>query len=244
MVGILPGAGGTISAILSYVTERRLSKHPETFGKGAIEGVAGPESANNSDTAGAMVPLLTLGIPGSSTTAILMGAFIMYGLQPGPLLFKEHPDTVWGLIDSMYLGNVMLLILNLPLVKVWVQLLRIPKPQLYAGILIFATVGAYGMRQSAFDIMLLWVIGVAGVLMRRFDFPTAPVVVGMILGPLAEAQMRNALSIGEGHWTIFVERPVSIVLVVVIVLVLALPRLLRRFGRKMVEEEHAGLAGG
>jgi putative tricarboxylic transport membrane protein len=245
--GCIPAGGTEIPTFLSYAVEKKLAKgeNKAEFGTvGAIEGVAGPEAANNATVTTALIPLLTLGIPISNTTAILLGAFQNYGIQPGPQLFTNSADLVWALIASLYIGNVMLLILNLPLVKVWVQLLRIPKPQLYAGILIFATVGAYGMRQSAFDIMLLWVIGVAGVLMRRFDFPTAPVVVGMILGPLAEAQMRNALSIGEGHWTIFVERPVSIVLVVVIVLVLALPRLLRRFGRKMVEEEHAGLAGG
>jgi putative tricarboxylic transport membrane protein len=245
--GCIPAGGTEIPTFLSYATEKKLAKGQDQaeFGTtGAIEGVAGPEAANNATVTAALIPLLTLGIPTSNTTAVLLGAFQNYGINPGPQLFTSSAALVWALIASLYIGNVMLLVLNLPMVGMWVKLLKVPKPQLYAGILIFATVGAYGMRQSAFDIMLLWVIGVAGVLMRRFDFPTAPVVVGMILGPLAEAQMRNALSIGEGHWTIFVERPVSIVLVVVIVLVLALPRLLRRFGRKMVEEEHAGLAGG
>lgn len=194
--------------------------------------MAGPEAANNATVTTALIPLLTLGLPTSNTTAILLGAFQNYGIQPGPQLFTSSAALVWALIASLYIGNVMLLVLNLPLVKLWVQLLKIPKPQLYAGILIFATVGAYGMRQSAFDLVLLWAIGLVGVLMRRFDFPTAPVVVGMILGPLAEAQLRNAMSIGEGRWSVFVDvtRPagwVSVALLVIIVAVLVLPRAIR-----------------
>jgi putative tricarboxylic transport membrane protein len=157
----------------------------------------------------------------------LLGAFQNYGIQPGPQLFQTSATLVWALIASMYIGNVMLLILNLPLVGLWVKLLKIPKAHLYAGILIFATVGVYGMRQSAFDLVLLYVIGILGVVMRRFDFPTAPVVVGMILGPLAEAQMRNALSIGEGRWTVFIDRPGSLSLLIVIVAILTLPKLLK-----------------
>ncbi len=169
---------------------------------GAIEGVAGPEAANNATVTAALIPLLTLGIPTSNTTAVLLGAFQNYGINPGPQLFTTSATLVWALIASLYIGNIMLLVLNLPMVGLWVKLLKVPKPQLYAGILIFATVGAYGMRQSAFDLFLLYGIGLLGVLMRRFDFPTAPVVVGMILGPLAEAQMRNAISIGEGSWMV------------------------------------------
>jgi putative tricarboxylic transport membrane protein len=168
--------------------------------------------------------LLTLGIPTSNTTAILLGAFQNYGIQPGPQLFTTSANLVWALIASLYIGNVMLLVLNLPMVGLWVKLLKIPKPQLYAGILIFSTVGAYGMRQSAFDLVLLFGIGVVGVLMRRFDFPTAPVVVGMILGPLAEAQLRNAVSIGEGSAMVFLQRPMSITMIVVILAVLIVPR--------------------
>jgi putative tricarboxylic transport membrane protein len=169
-----------------------------------------------------------LGIPVSNTSAILLGAFQNYGIQPGPQLFTTSASLVWALIASLYIGNVMLLVLNLPLVGLWVKLLKVPKPQLYAGILIFATVGAYGMRQSAFDLVLLYAIGLLGLVMRRFDFPTAPVVVGMILGPLAEAQLRNALSIGEGKWTIFLERPMSLALLCVVVAVLVLPRVLKK----------------
>ncbi len=204
--GCIPAGGTEIPTFLSYAVEKKLAKGEdrEEFGtKGAIEGVAGPEAANNATVTTALIPLLTLGIPTSNTTAILLGAFQNYGIQPGPQLFTSSAALVWALIASLYIGNVMLLILNLPMVGLWVKLLKIPKPQLYAGIMIFATVGAYGMRQSAFDLVLLYGIGVVGVLMRRFDFPTAPVVVGMILGPLAEAQLRNAVSIGEGSAMIF-----------------------------------------
>ena len=194
--------------------------------------MAGPEAANNATVTAAMIPLLTLGIPTSNTTAVLLGAFQNYGINPGPQLFTSSASLVWALIASLYIGNLMLLVLNLPLVGLWVKLLKIPKPQLYAGILIFATVGAYGMRQSTFDLFLLYGIGVLGVVMRRFDFPTAPVVIGMILGPLAEAQMRNAVAIGEGSWTIFVTRPMSLTLVLVVVAVLLLPRVLRLVARR------------
>jgi putative tricarboxylic transport membrane protein len=231
--GTIPAGGSEIPTFLSYAAEKKLSKHPEEFGTtGAIEGVAGPEAANNAAITATLIPLLTLGIPTSNTAAILLGAFQNYGIQPGPQLFDKNAQLVWALIASLYIGNVMLLILNLPLVGLWVKLLKIPKPQLYAGILIFATVGVYGMRQSAFDLVLLYAIGLLGVVMRRFDFPTAPVVVGMILGPLAEAHMRNAISIGEGKWSVCLERPLSLGLMVVVVLVLVLPRLLRRVAKR------------
>jgi putative tricarboxylic transport membrane protein len=226
--GTIPAGGSEIPTFLSYATEKKLSTHKEEFGtKGAIEGVAGPEAANNAAITATLIPLLTLGIPTSNTTAILLGAFQNYGIQPGPQLFQTSSALVWALIASMYIGNVMLLILNLPLVGLWVKLLKIPKAHLYAGILIFATVGVYGMRQSAFDLVLLYAIGILGVVMRRFDFPTAPVVVGMILGPLAEAQMRNALSIGEGRWDVFVHRPGSLTLLIIIAAVLILPKLIK-----------------
>ncbi len=226
--GTIPAGGTEIPTFLSYGVERKLSKHKGEFGTtGAIEGVAGPEAANNAAVTATLVPLLTLGIPTSVTTAILLSAFQNYGLNPGPQLFQTSGALVWALIASLYIGNVMLLVLNLPLVGMWVKLLKIPRPQLYAGILIFATIGVYGMRQSAFDLFLMLGIGLIGVLMRRFDFPTAPVIVGMILGPLAEAQMRNALSIGEGKWGVFLERPVSAVLLALVVTVLVLPRLLK-----------------
>ncbi len=226
--GTVPAGGSEIPTFLSYATEKKLSKHKEEFGTtGAIEGVAGPEAANNAAITATLIPLLTLGIPTSNTTAILLGAFQNYGIQPGPQLFDTNGALVWALIASLYIGNVMLLVLNLPLIGLWVKMLTIPKSYLYAGILIFSTLGVYGMRQSAFDLVLLYAFGLLGVVMRRYDFPTAPVVVGMILGPLAEAQMRNALSIGEGKWSVFLERPMSLTLIVVVLVVLVLPRVLK-----------------
>ncbi|MFS2166538.1 tripartite tricarboxylate transporter permease [Variovorax sp. Varisp62] len=237
--GCIPAGGTEIPTFLSYATEKKLAKDKDAkaeFGTtGAIEGVAGPEAANNATVTAALIPLLTLGIPTSNTTAILLGAFQNYGIQPGPQLFTTSAALVWALIASLYIGNVMLLVLNLPMVGLWVKLLKIPKPQLYAGILIFATVGAYGMRQSAFDLFLLYAIGLLGVVMRRFDFPTAPVVVGMILGPLAEAQLRNAMSIGEGSASVFFQRPMSIALVVIVVAVLVLPRLAKRMSERKLK---------
>jgi putative tricarboxylic transport membrane protein len=226
--GTIPAGGSEIPTFLSYATERKLSPHKQEFGTtGAIEGVAGPEAANNAAVTATLVPLLTLGIPTSVTAAILLSALQNYGIQAGPQLFTTSSTLVWALIASLYIGNVMLLVLNLPLVGLWVKLLKIPRPQLYAGILIFATVGVYGMRQSAFDLFLMLGLGLMGVVMRRFDFPTAPVVVGMILGPLAEAQGRNALSIGSGHWSVFIERPLSVGLLAVLAAVLVLPRVWR-----------------
>lgn len=230
--GTLPAGGSEIPTFLSYATERKLSKHPEEFGTvGAIEGVAGPEAANNAAVTATLVPLLTLGIPTSVTAAILLSALQNYGIQAGPQLFTTSSTLVWALIASLYIGNVMLLVLNLPLVGMWVKLLKIPRPQLYAGIMIFATVGVYGMRQSSFDLFLMYGVGLLGVLMRRYDFPTAPIIVGMILGPMAEAQMRNALSIGEGKWGVFVERPMSLAILVCVVLILVLPRVLKARAR-------------
>ena len=231
--GTIPAGGSEIPTFVSYATERKLSKHQEEFGTvGAIEGVAGPEAANNAAVTATLVPLLTLGIPTSVTTAILLSALQNYGINAGPQLFQTSSGLVWALIASLYIGNVMLLVLNLPLVGLWVKLLQIPRPPLYAGILIFATVGVYGMRQSAFDLFLMYGVGLLGVLMRRFDFPTAPVIVGLILGPLAEAQLRNALSIGEGHWSVFVTRPMSAALLAVVVAVLVLPRLSQLLRRR------------
>ena len=239
--GCIPAGGTEIPTFLSYATEKKLAKGENLaeFGKqGAIEGVAGPEAANNAAVTAALIPLLTLGIPVSNTTAVLLGAFQNYGIQPGPQLFSSASALVWALIASLYIGNVMLLVLNLPLVGLWVKLLKVPKAQLYAGILIFATVGAYGMRQSTFDLFLLYGVGVLGLVMRRFSFPTAPVVVGMILGPLAEAQLRNAIAMGEGSPLVFLQRPMSLTLLVIVLLVLLVPRLVKRLSRR------SGLAVG
>ncbi|MBS0293705.1 MAG: tripartite tricarboxylate transporter permease [Proteobacteria bacterium] len=239
--GCIPAGGTEIPTFLSYATEKKLAKgedKAEFGGKGAIEGVAGPEAANNATVTAALIPLLTLGIPTSNTTAVLLGAFQNYGINPGPQLFSSSAALVWALIASLYIGNLMLLVLNLPMVGLWVKLLKIPRPQLYAGILIFATVGAYGMRQSTFDLFLLFGIGLLGVLMRRFDFPTAPVVVGMILGPLAEAQLRNAISIGEGSWTIFLQRPMTVTLLIIVLAVLIVPRVLRHWADRNLAHAH------
>jgi putative tricarboxylic transport membrane protein len=231
-LGCVPAGGSEVPTFLSYATEKKLSRHAGEFGtRGAIEGVAGPEAANNAAITATLIPLLTLGIPTSATTAILLGAFQNYGIRPGPQLLESNGALVWALIASLYIGNVMLLVLNLPLVGLWVRLLKIPKAPLYAGILVFATVGVYGMRQSAFDLGLLYAFGLLGVLMRRFDFPTTPVLVGMILGPLAEAQMRNAVAIGDGRWSVFVERPASLALGGVLLAVWLVPPLLRLLRR-------------
>jgi putative tricarboxylic transport membrane protein len=230
--GLIPAGGTEIPTFLSYAAEKKLSKFPEEFssnhGPGAIEGVAAPEAANNATATAALAPLLTLGIPTSSTTAILLAAFQNYNLQPGPTLMQTSGALVWTLIASLYIGNVVLLILNLPLIGLWVRVLRIPTSLLYGGILIFATLGAYSIRQSWFDLALLLVIGLLGLAMRRFDFPTAPVIVGMILGPMSEKQLRNALAISQGDWTIFLSKPICLVLLLVILAVLIVPRVLAR----------------
>jgi putative tricarboxylic transport membrane protein len=228
--GTIPAGGSEIPTFLSYGAERKLSEYKREFGTvGAIEGVAGPEAANNAAITATLIPLLTLGIPTSVTTAILLSTLQGYGLQPGPTLFTTSSALVWALIASLYIGNIMLLVLNLPLVGIWVKLLKIPRPELYAGILVFATVGVYGMRQSSFDLFLMIIVGTVGVVMRRFDFPTAPVVVGMILGPVAEAQLRRAVAIGDGKFTVFLERPVSLFLLVCTLLILLGPTLWKRF---------------
>ncbi len=229
--GAMPAGGAEIPTFLSYAAEKKLAANPAEFGHGAIEGVAGPEAANNAAATGVMVPLLTLGLPTSATAAILLAAFQQYGLQPGPLLFETNAPLVWGLIASFYVGNVMLLVLNLPLIGIWIKLLEVPKPQLYAGILVFATMGVYGMRQSAFDVFLLYAIGLMGLLMRRYGFPTAPVIVGMILGPLAEEQLRRSLSISQGDPMIFISRPISGTILAITVLIVVLPWVYKRYGQ-------------
>ena len=210
----------------SATTSRRSSPPtPQEFGKGAIEGVAGPEAANNASAAGVLVPMLTLGLPTSATAAIMLSAFQSYGINPGPLLLESQPQLVWGLIASLFIGNVMLLVLNLPMVGVWVKLLQIPAPLLYAGILVFATIGTYGITQSPVDLVLLYLIGGVGYLMRRYDFPTAPVIIGMILGPLAEQNFRQAMTISAGDWTVFFTRPLSATILALAALALFGPKL-------------------
>ncbi|WP_458095107.1 tripartite tricarboxylate transporter permease [Roseomonas sp. WA12] len=226
--GVLPAGGTEMPTMLSYYAERKLvsPEHQHEFGTtGAIEGVAGPEAANNAAAAGILVPMLTLGLPTSATAAIMLSAFQSYGIQPGPLLFTQQATLVWTLIASLYIANVMLVVLNLPLVGLWARILKIPTPQLYAGILVFATIGTYGISNSVTDLVLLYGIGIIAMFMRRFDFPTAPVVIGMILGPMAEQALRQALTISQGDWTTFLTRPISLSILVIAALALVGPRL-------------------
>src|SRR5688500_8219484 len=228
IIGVLPGAGGTIASILSYTTEKRLSKHPEEFGHGAIEGVAGPEAANNSDTAGALVPLLTLGVPGGGATAVLLGAFIMYGIQPGPLLFQTRPDLVWGLIDSMYIGNIMLLILNLPLIGIFVRLLYIPTGILYPLIICISVIGAYAINGSMTDLYLILLFGVVGYVFDKVDIPVAPLVLSLVLGGMMEQSFRQAMTISGGNPKIFFNSTITISLVILSVVSVITPFILAR----------------
>ena len=230
--GTIPAGGAEIPTFLSYALEKKLAKDASEFGKGAIEGVAGPEAANNASATGTLVPLLTLGLPTTATAAIILAAFQQWGLQPGPLLFDTQPLLIWGLIASMYIGNVILLILNLPLVGIWVKLLEIPRPLLYAGILVFATLGAYGLRNSWFDLLVLYIVGLLGFLMRRFDMPVAPVLVGMILGPLAEQQFRRALAISQGDLSVFVAHPISATVLAITALILFGPPIWRLLAKR------------
>jgi putative tricarboxylic transport membrane protein len=231
-LGALPAGGAEIPTFLSYAVERRLARDPGRFGHGAIEGVAGPEAANNASAAGTLVPLLALGLPTTATAAILLAAFQQYGLQPGPLLFQHEPRLVWALIASLYIGNVMLLVLNLPLVGLWVRLLTIPRPALYGGIMILASAGAYSVNRSAFDVGLLYAIGGVGYLMRCRSIPLAPAVIGLILGPMAETQLRRALAIAEGSPAVLVTRPISATLLAAAVLLLSGPLILRLWRRR------------
>ncbi|MFM8623355.1 MAG: tripartite tricarboxylate transporter permease [Betaproteobacteria bacterium] len=230
-IGALPAGGAELPTLLSYYTEKKLSKHPEEFGQGAIEGVAGPEAANNAAAAGVLMPLLTLGIPTSATAAIMLSAFEGYGIQTGPQLFTSQSSLVWTLIASLYIGNVILLVLTLPLVGLWVKLLKIPPPWLYAGIIVISVAGVYGAGNSVFNVGLLFVFGLMGFLMKRFDFPAAPLIVGLILGPMAEQSLRQALTISQGQWSTFISRPLSASLLLVALGLLVLPRLIRQRNR-------------
>ncbi len=210
-IGAIPAGGADVATFLSYSLERRLSQHKHQFGKGAIEGVAGPEAANNAAAAGVLVPLLTLGLPTSATAAIILSAFQSYGIRPGPLLFQNEAPLVWALIASLYIGNVALLVLDLPLVGVWARLLQIPRPYLYAGILTCAALGSYAVEASTTDLVLRVGLGVLGWGMRRFGFPIAPVIIGLILGPIAEQQLRRTLAISQGDLTALVSSPFTVV---------------------------------
>ncbi len=226
--GTIPAGGAEIPTFLSYAAERSLSKKREEFGHGAIEGVAGPEAANNAASTGVLVPLLTLGIPTSATAAILLAAFQNYGIQPGPLLFQTQASLVWALIASLYVGNVLLLVLNLPLIGIWVRVLTIPQPMLFGGILVFATMGAFSLHQSVVDLVTLYVFGLLGFMMRRWDFPVAPAVIGLILGPLAETQFRRALAISQGDATVFFTQPIAATILAITATLLIVPWAVRQ----------------
>ncbi|GAA4002692.1 tripartite tricarboxylate transporter permease [Allokutzneria multivorans] len=226
--GAIPAGGAEIPTFLSYVTERKLSKHKDEWGKGAIEGVAGPEATASASAAGTMVSMLTLGLPTTAVAAVMLVAFQQFGIQPGPLLFQRESALVWALIASMFIGTVLLLVLNLPLAPVWAKLLRLPRPYLYAGILFFASVGAYAVGGEVLDLVILLVIGLLGFMMRRFGLPVLPAVLGVILGPNAEQQMRRALQISDGHLSGLVNTTFSVIVYAVIALILCWP-LLRKF---------------
>jgi putative tricarboxylic transport membrane protein len=236
-IGALPAGGAEVPTFLSYSTEKKLCKYPDEFGKGAIEGVAGPEAANNAAAAGVLVPLLTLGLPTSATAAIMLAGFQQYGLNPGPLLFAEKPDLVWGLIASLFIANVMLVILNLPLIGLWVKLLAVPQPWLYAGILVFATMGTLAVNASPVELGLLFAFGYLGYLMRRYDYPVAPLVVGLILGPMAEAQLRRALQISLGDPMILLENPISATLLTLAFIALVAPFVMKGLNRFKASED-------
>ena len=226
-LGVVPAGGSEVPTFLSYSIEKKLSKHPEEFGEGAIEGVAGPEAANNANAAGALVPLLALGLPTSATAAVILVAFQTYQIQPGPTLFLTNGDLIWTLIASLFIGNALLLILNLPLVRVWVQLLRIPRPYLFAGIVTFALLGAYAANTSIFDVQVAIVIGIIGFLFRRFGMPITPLILGLILGPNLELQFRRALQISAGDYSTLWATPLSKVLYLVLILALSAPLISR-----------------
>jgi putative tricarboxylic transport membrane protein len=238
-LGVLPSGGSSIPTFMSYAVERRLSSEPERFGHGAIEGVAGPEAANNAAAAGVLVPLLTLGLPSSATAAVLLAAFQQYGIQPGPLLFQSRPELVWALIASLYVGNVMLLVLNLPLVGLWARVMRVPPPLLFAGVLVLASIGAYALNRSIVDLAILYIAGAVSMAMRAAQVPLVPAVLGLILGPMAELQWRRAMAISEGDATVFLTRPLSAVLLAAAVLIVVAPVLAGRRGAAVAPASEA-----
>ncbi len=238
-VGVMPGAGLSVASFLSYTVEKRVSKTPELFGKGAIEGVAGPEAANNAAAQTAFIPTLMLGIPGSATMALMLGAMMIHNIQPGPQVMTRHPDLFWGLIVSMWLGNVMLLLLNLPLVQVWVKVLKVPYRLLYPAILVFCCVGVYAYRYLPFDVLLAVGFGLLGYVFSKLRCEPAPLILGMVLGPMMEENFRRTLRISQGDFSVFVSRPISAALLAVTVLLIVLiisPRI-RKVRKRVITED-------
>lgn len=234
LIGLLPGGGATLASFVSYALEKRLAPDPSRFGKGAIEGVAGPEAANNAGAAGSFIPLLTLGLPGNPVTAILLGALILYGFAPGPLMIQQNPQLFWSIVASMYIGNVMLLVLNLPLVGVWIRLLRVPYRVLYAPLILFMIVGTYSISNSLFDISLLLAFGLVGLVLRKLDFDPAPMILAFVLGNPLELNLRQSLMMSRGSWDIFVDRPVAST-ILVIALGVVLLQALRPIRRRLMQ---------
>jgi putative tricarboxylic transport membrane protein len=222
-LGILPGGGATISTFVSYAVEKKVSKHPEKFGTGVIQGVAAPESANNAATGGGFIPLLTLGLPPNAVMAILLGAMMIHGVQPGPLLMKEHPDLFWGIVASMYIGNIMLLVLNLPLIPLWVQVLKVPYPILFPMILLFCLIGAYTLNNSVIEVLIMVIFGFLGYLFKKFDYEAAPLVLALVLGPIMETSLRRSLLLSSGDPMIFISRPISALLLLISLCLLIYP---------------------
>jgi putative tricarboxylic transport membrane protein len=229
VIGVLPGAGATIASLISYTVEKSVSKEPEKFGKGAMAGLVGPEAANNAASAGSMVPLLTLGIPGSAATAVLLAAFLLWGLRPGPLLMTQNPEFAWGLIASMYLGNVALLALNIFAIPLFVQIVRLPYRLLAPAVILICGIGTYSVHASMIETWLMLAAGVVGFFMKLLGFSPAATVLALVLGPLAEEALRQSLTISRGSFSIFIDRPVSLSIIVVTIAFLLLTPLLRRF---------------
>ena len=232
IIGVLPGAGATIASFIAYISEKRLSKNPDEFGKGSVKGVAAPESANNAATSGAFVPLLSLGIPGSGTTAVMLGAFLVLGVQPGPLLMADRPEIFWGVIASMYIGNVFLLILNLPLIPYFAKILLIPRPLLISLVIMFSMIGVYSISFNTFDLYMLLVFGVLGFLMRLFAFPAPPFILAFILGGMMEQSFRQSLTISNGSLMIFLNDPIALSLIIIALLTFIYPIIKQRRAKK------------
>ncbi|MBP1970734.1 putative tricarboxylic transport membrane protein [Virgibacillus natechei] len=223
ILGVLPGAGATIASFISYISEKRIAKKPEEFGKGSVKGLAAPEASNNAATSGAFVPLLSLGIPGSGTTAVMLGAFIVLGVQPGPLLMTDRPEIFWGIIASMYIGNVFLLILNLPLIPYFAKILTVPRPLLISLVIMFSMIGVYAISFNTFDLYMLLLFGVIGFLMRLFAFPAPPLILAFILGGMMEQSFRQSLTISNGSLMVFVTEPIALSLLIIALLTFVVP---------------------
>jgi putative tricarboxylic transport membrane protein len=235
-LGIIPGGGAVIASFASYAIEKKVSKHPEEFGKGAIQGVAGPEAANNAAAGGAFIPLLTLGIPANPVVAVLLGSLIIHGLQPGPMLLSKAPDVFWGTIVSMYIGNAMLLVLNLPLIPLWVQVLKVPYFLLYPLIFLFCLVGSYSIDNNVGDVIIMLVFGIVGYLMKKFRYEGAPLVLALVLGKMLETTLRQSLILSRGEFSIFVSRPISLAFLIVAALLLITPVITQRRKLSTLEE--------